>query len=60
MNSFISDLFFPEEQRAAELLDRFETQVRAGADQKMIDETHDALIKLVGDLCGRIGQLQPK
>ena len=60
MTASTLNIFFPEEHRTAELLDRFEQLVRSNADQTRIDENHDAIIKLIGSICGRIEPSQPR
>src|ERR1035441_7318227 len=59
-NASTLNILFPEEHRTAELLDRFEQPVRSNADQTRIDEIHDAIIKLVGSIGGRIEPSQPR
>src|SRR5450755_4751050 len=60
MTASTLNIFFPDEHRTAELLDRFEQLVRSNADQTRIEELDDAIIKLVGSICGRIEPLQSR
>jgi hypothetical protein len=60
MSPTFAKLFYPEQRCAAELLDRFEGLVHSYANESLIAETHDALVKLIGDLCDRREQWQSK
>lgn len=53
-----SQLFSTAEIKAAELVGQYEALIRSGADQDVVDEAHDAIIRFVASLAlpeARIG-----